>query len=146
MKEPTMAHPLDYNGRTVVVTGAATGMGAETVALLDTLGAEIHAVDIVDVAGPVASAHRVDIGDPASIDVALADLPDRIHALVNCAGIPGGTRFDARTVMRVNFLGLRHLSEAIFDRIAPGGSITSVASLAGGGWTNHVAELSELMA
>ena len=90
----------------MVVTGAATGMGAETVALLDTLGAAIHAVDIVDVAGPVASAHRVDIGDPASIDVALADLPDRIHALVNCAGIPGGTRFDARTVMRVNFLGL----------------------------------------
>lgn len=146
MKEPTMAHPLDYNGRTVVVTGAATGMGAETVALLDTLGADVHAVDIVDVAGPVASTHRVDIGDPASIDVVLADLPDRIHALVNCAGIPGGTRFDARTVMRVNFLGLRYLSEAIFDRIAPGGSITSVASLAGGGWTNHVAELSELMA
>ena len=46
MKEPTMAHPLDYNGQTVVVTGAATGMGAETVALLDTLGAYVHAVDL----------------------------------------------------------------------------------------------------
>ncbi|MEC8919853.1 MAG: hypothetical protein VYD63_02490 [Actinomycetota bacterium] len=58
MKEPNMAHPLDYNGQTVVVTGAATGMGAETVALLDTLGAYVHAVDIVDVADPVASTHR----------------------------------------------------------------------------------------
>jgi NAD(P)-dependent dehydrogenase (short-subunit alcohol dehydrogenase family) len=48
--------------------------------------------------------------------------------------------------MRVNFLGLRHLTEAIFDRIPSGGSVTSIASLAGGGWTNHVAELTELLA
>ena len=141
-----MTSPFDYTGRIVLVTGAATGMGAETAALLVEAGAEVHALDIAEVTGPVAGSQRVDLGDPKSIDGVLDALPERIDAVMNCAGIPGGTRFDARTVMRVNFLGLRHLTEAIFDRIPSGGSVTSIASLAGGGWTIHVAELTELLA
>ena len=141
-----MTSPFDYTGRIVLITGAATGMGAETAALLVDAGAEVHALDIAEVTGPVAGSQRVDLGDPKSIDGVLDALPERIDAVMNCAGIPGGTRFDARTVMRVNFLGLRHLTEAIFDRIPSGGSVTSIASLAGGGWTNHVAELTELLA
>ena len=141
-----MTSPFDYTGRIVLVTGAATGMGAETAALLVDAGAEVHALDIAEVTGPVAGSQRVDLGDSTSIDGVLDALPERIDAVMNCAGIPGGTRFDARTVMRVNFLGLRHLTEAIFDRIPSGGSVTSIASLAGGGWTNHVAELTELLA
>ena len=141
-----MTSPFDYTGRIVLITGAATGMGAETAALLVDAGAEVHALDIAEVTGPVAGSQRVDLGDPKSIDSVLDALPERIDAVMNCAGIPGGTRFDARTVMRVNFLGLRHLTEAIFDRIPSGGSVTSIASLAGGGWTNHVAELTELLA
>jgi NAD(P)-dependent dehydrogenase (short-subunit alcohol dehydrogenase family) len=137
---------LDYSGRTAVVTGAATGMGAETVALLLEAGAEVHALDISEVTAPVASAQHVDLGDPTSIDAVLAGLPDRIDALMHCAGIPGGTRFDPLTVMQVNFLGLRHLTEAVFDRLSDDGSITSIASLAGGGWPGHTAELSELLA
>ena len=141
-----MTSPFDYTGRIVLVTGAATGMGAETAALLVDAGAEVHALDIAEVTGPVAGSQRVDLGDSTSIDGVLDALPERIDAVMNCAGIPGGTRFDARTVMRVNFLGLRHLTEAIFDRIPSGGSVTSIASLAGGGWTNHVTELAELLA
>ena len=141
-----MTSPFDYTGRIVLITGAATGMGAETAALLVDAGAEVHALDIAEVTGPVAGSQRVDLGDPKSIDSVLDALPERIDAVMNCAGIPGGTRFDARTVMRVNFLGLRHLTEAIFDRIPSGGSVTSIASLAGGGWTNHVTELTELLA
>jgi len=141
-----MTSPFDYTGRIVLITGAATGMGAETAALLVDAGAEVHALDIAEVTSPVAGSQRVDLGDPKSIDSVLDALPERIDAVMNCAGIPGGTRFDARTVMRVNFLGLRHLTEAIFDRIPSGGSVTSIASLAGGGWTNHVAELTELLA
>ena len=141
-----MTSPFDYTGRIVLITGAATGMGAETAALLVDAGAEVHALDIAEVTGPVAGSQRVDLGDSTSIDGVLDALPERIDAVMNCAGIPGGTRFDARTVMRVNFLGLRHLTEAIFDRIPSGGSVTSIASLAGGGWTNHVTELTELLA
>ena len=141
-----MTSPFDYTGRIVLVTGAATGMGAETAALLVDAGGEVHALDIAEVTSPVAGSQRVDLGDPKAIDSVLDALPERIDAVMNCAGIPGGTRFDARTVMRVNFLGLRHLTEAIFDRIPSGGSVTSIASLAGGGWANHVTELTELLA
>jgi len=137
---------LDYSGRTAVVTGAATGMGAETVALLLEAGAKVHALDIAEVTAPVASAQHVDLGDPNSIDAVLDGLPDRIDALMHCAGIPGGTRFGPLTVMQVNFLGLRHLTEAVFDRLSDNGSITSIASLAGGGWPGHTAELIELLA
>ncbi len=137
---------LDYCGRTVVVTGAATGMGAETVALLLEAGAEVHALDIAEVTAPVESVHQVDLGNPTYIDSVLNDLPQRIDALMHCAGIPGGTRFDPRTVVRVNFLGLRHLTEAVFDRLSDDASITSIASLAGGGWPGHTTELSELLA
>ena len=137
---------LDYSGRTVVVTGAATGMGAETVALLLDAGAEVHALDIAEVTAPVAASQQVDLGDPTSIDGVLDGLPARIDAIMHCAGIPGGTRFDPLTVMRVNFFGLRHLTEAVFGRLSGDASITSIASLAGGGWPGHTAELSELMA
>ncbi|GIS99621.1 MAG: hypothetical protein CM1200mP26_13340 [Acidimicrobiales bacterium] len=117
-----MPYPLlSYAGRTVVVTGAATGMGAETVALLLESGAEVYALDIAEVTTSVTSAQHVDLGDPASIDGVLDGLPPRIDALMHCAGIPGGTRFGPRTVVRVNFLGLRHLTEAVFDRMGDDG-------------------------
>jgi NAD(P)-dependent dehydrogenase (short-subunit alcohol dehydrogenase family) len=146
MTNPLPDPLLSYARRTVVVTGAATGMGAETVALLLEADAEVHALDVAEITAPVASARHVNLGDPASIDGVLDDLPPRIDALMHCAGIPGGTRFDPRTVMRVNFLGLRHLTEAVFDRMSDDASITSIASLAGGGWPSHRTELSELLA
>ncbi len=146
MTNPSPDPLLSYARRTVVVTGAATGMGAETVALLLEAGAEVYALDIADITKSVTLAQHVDLADPESIDGILDSLPPRIDALMHCAGVPGGTRFDPRTVVRVNFLGLRHLTEAVFDRMGDDASVTSIASLAGGGWLGHRAELAELMA
>ena len=70
-----MTSPFDYTGRIVLVTGAATGMGAETAALLVDAGAEVHALDIAEVTGPVAGSQRVDLGDSTSIDSVLDALP-----------------------------------------------------------------------
>lgn len=36
--------------------------------------------------------------------------------------------------MRVNTFGLRHLTEALWDRIADGGTVVNVASIAGNNW------------
>jgi NAD(P)-dependent dehydrogenase (short-subunit alcohol dehydrogenase family) len=138
--------PFRYDGLTVAVTGAATGMGHETVRLLLDAGAEVHALDILDVPLPVAASIRVDLGDPRAVDAAVASLPNRIDVLMNCAGIPGGTRFTPLEVMAVNFLGLRQLTEAVLPRIPRGGSVVHIASIAGGQWFNHVAELGELLA
>ena len=92
MTNPLPYPLLSYAGRTVVVTGAATGMGAETVALLLEAGAEVYALDIAEGTTAVTAAQHVDLGDPASIDGVLDGLPPRIDALMHCAGIPGGTQ------------------------------------------------------
>lgn len=143
---PAVADLLDFSSQTVVITGAASGMGYETTRLLLDAGAQVHALDVVDVHLPVTSSHRCDLGDPAAIDATAAALPTSIDVLVNCAGIPNGTHWSGLDIMKVNFLGLRHLTEALIDRVVPGGAVTNVASIAGNGWPGHVAELTELMA
>jgi NAD(P)-dependent dehydrogenase (short-subunit alcohol dehydrogenase family) len=46
----------------------------------------------------------------------------------NVAGLPG--TFPAELVLRVNVLGLRHLTEAVLDRLVPGSAAVNVASVA----------------
>ena len=81
------------------------------------------------------------MADPASIDQALTHLPSSIDMLFNCAGVPNGGRFGPAEVMAINWLGLRHLSESLLDRIPAEGSITHVASTAGRLWAVHIDEL-----
>jgi NAD(P)-dependent dehydrogenase (short-subunit alcohol dehydrogenase family) len=134
-----------YDGKQVVITGAATGMGNETARLLVDAGANVTALDIADV--DVADVHsvRADLGDESSIDEAIRSLPDRVDVLMNCAGIPGGTRFTPLQVMKVNFLGLRKLTESLLPRMPAGGAVVHIASIAGGRWHEHTAEIAELL-
>jgi len=118
---------------TVVVTGAATGIGAAAVDQLVDKGHTVYALDVA----PIAARERVhpvacDLGETESIDAAIGQLPDRIDALCNVAGIAGPE--PRLAVVKVNFLGLRHLTDALFDRITPGGSVVSVSSIAGRSW------------
>jgi NAD(P)-dependent dehydrogenase (short-subunit alcohol dehydrogenase family) len=73
-------------------------------------------------------------------------MPASSDVLVNCAGIPDGTHRSGLDIMKVNFLGLRHLTETLIDRVVPGGAVINVTSIAGNGWPGHVAELTGLMA
>jgi NAD(P)-dependent dehydrogenase (short-subunit alcohol dehydrogenase family) len=134
-----------YDGKQAVITGAATGMGFETTRLLLDAGATVTALDVAEVNLPGVTFIRTDLGDPVAIDAAVAQLPGQVDVLMNCAGIPGGTKFSALDVMKVNFLGLRHLTEAVIPRIPSGGAVVHIASIAGGNWFSHVAELGELL-
>lgn len=124
---------LGYRGKTVVVTGAASGMGQAAAQQLSALGAKVYALDISPVTTLVAQALQVDLKDPSSIDSALAELPSDIHALFNCAGVPSPP-FEARDTVLINFCGLRYFTEALIPRIAHGGAIVSIASTAGMAW------------
>ena len=142
----SMTALLDYTARTVVVTGAASGMGAATVELLLQAGASVHALDLAAVSAPVSSWHRCDLGDPTSIDDTTHRLPERIDALFNCAGVPNGGRFGPVDVLRINWLGLRHLTESLLARIPAGGAVVHIASTAGRAWADRVELHRELMA
>lgn len=135
---------LGYEGKNVVITGAASGMGQAAAQLLVDLGARVHALDIADVAVPVVKALKVDMKDGTTIDAALAELPGEIDALFNCAGVPSPP-FAAMDTVLINFTGLRYLTEALIPRMPAGSSIASIASTAGMGWKPNLQRVREFL-
>ncbi len=132
-----MTDILGYQGKTVVITGAASGMGDSAARLLVELGAEVHALDIGDVSAPVHQAIKTDMKDKDSVDAAIAKLPAEIDVLFNCAGVPHPPASAIDTVM-INFVGLRHLTDSLIPRIRKGGAIGSIASTAGMAYKNNL--------
>ena len=138
------AHDWGYGGRRVVVTGAASGMGRAAAEILVHLGATVVGVDrqAIDVAG-VAETHAVDLGDEASVTAVAAAITGEIDGLFNCAGIPGTA--EARTILAINFCGLRHLTEALLPQLTPGSAICNIGSTAAVNWPYHVDSLLEVL-
>ena len=94
---------MQLSGRTVLVTGGASGLGAATVDMLVAAGGRAVVIDLNDEGGRAKEAsHRGAVrfvkGDVAveaevqrAIDVAISDLGG-MHGLVNVAGIPAAER------------------------------------------------------
>jgi NAD(P)-dependent dehydrogenase (short-subunit alcohol dehydrogenase family) len=136
---------INYENRTVVVTGAATGVGAALVEQLRAAGAaQIVALDIRRCNGPVDQTILVDLADPLAIDEALSRLPDRIDVLFNNAGVAATMPTDI--VMAVNVLAPRKLIAALQQRMPEGSAVVNTASTAGGGYVERLSEIQELLA
>ncbi|MFM2343266.1 MAG: hypothetical protein RLZZ592_2919 [Pseudomonadota bacterium] len=118
--------------KTLVITGAASGIGAATAAHCAALGARVLCVDMRPPARQHAGFFQADLSDPAAIDRLVAELPAGIDGLANIAGLPP-TR-PAADVLKVNLLGLRHLTLGLLPKLADGASIVNLASLAGFEW------------
>jgi NAD(P)-dependent dehydrogenase (short-subunit alcohol dehydrogenase family) len=131
-----MSDILGYKGKRVIVTGCFSGMGEATAKLLLDLGAEVHGLDYKDSSLPLASFNNVDLRDPGSIEAGVAAIDGEVHALFNCAGLPQS--FPPMDVMKVNFIGLRHLTEQVLPRMKPGAAIASIASTGGLGWSRRI--------
>jgi NAD(P)-dependent dehydrogenase (short-subunit alcohol dehydrogenase family) len=112
-------------------------MGAAVVRQLEPLGAEIHVIDLKEPPIGVASFHTVDLKDPDATAAAVESIGGRIHALFNCAGLPGG-RFSDLETMLVNFVGQRHLADLVVERMDRGAAIASISSGAGAGWQGNI--------
>ncbi|MGH8973647.1 MAG: coniferyl-alcohol dehydrogenase [Acidimicrobiia bacterium] len=109
----------------VVVTGAASGIGLATVERLIAAGRPVIGIDRRE--SPACDTRLCDLSDPAAIDAAVASLPDALSGLANVAGVPGTA--PPETVLRVNFLGARHLTNALAARLVPGSAVVNVASV-----------------
>lgn len=131
-----MSDILGYKGKRVIVTGVFSGMGEATAKLLLELGAEVHGLDYKDSSLSLASFNNVDLRDPASIEAGVAKIGGKVDALFNCAGLPQS--FPPMDVMKVNFLGLRHLTEQVLPLMGGGGAIASIASTGGLGWSRRI--------
>jgi|SRR5689334_14780240 NAD(P)-dependent dehydrogenase (short-subunit alcohol dehydrogenase family) len=126
-----------------LVTGAASGIGHATAVRLVERGHRVLSLDVKTPTTKVASHTSCDLSDPASIDAALSRIEEPISALLNIAGVPGTV--GAEKTMCVNLLRLRHLTEALWDRIADNGRIVNVASMAGNNWRKRRSALAELL-
>ncbi|MDC5699187.1 3-hydroxybutyrate dehydrogenase [Intrasporangium calvum] len=97
---------VDLTGRTALVTGAASGIGAAIALALSRAGATVHAVDR-DEAGLTDLASRAAVtpvvADLADLD-ALADLPTDVDILVNNAGIQHVSPIEEFPLDRFDFI------------------------------------------
>ncbi len=131
-------------GKRIVITGAASGIGAAAVEQHLADGDKVIALDIKPITAKVEQALRCDMADPASIAAALAAIDGPVDALLNIAGLPGTVA--PELIMRVNTLGLREITQGLLDRIQRGGAIVNVASIAGFNWARHLKDITELLA
>lgn len=127
-------------GRTVLVTGAARGVGRAIAEACATAGARLVIADVLEEQGRATAAEllarfvRVDLDDPDSIVAMAADIARHegaLHGLVNNAAIAtgiGGPEFDAieigtwDRVMRVNVRGTWLVTRACAPLLADSGS------------------------
>jgi NAD(P)-dependent dehydrogenase (short-subunit alcohol dehydrogenase family) len=91
---------VQIEGRTFVVTGGRSGLGAATAALLEQEGATVAIADLPE----------TDVTDEAAVR-ALVDGCAELYGVVNCAGIGGGARVIGfpldrfRKIVEVNLIG-----------------------------------------
>ncbi|MGN6109408.1 MAG: SDR family NAD(P)-dependent oxidoreductase, partial [Kofleriaceae bacterium] len=139
--------------RVVLITGAGGGIGRATAVAFAEAGAAVIAVDIDRAAaertaelcsllGPRATAHAVDVADPAAMTALAAQVAERhgaLDVLVNNAGIAAAGDFlatavdDWRRVLDVNLWGVIHgcrlFARQMIEAGRPG-HIVNVASAA----------------
>ncbi|MBA2962273.1 MULTISPECIES: SDR family NAD(P)-dependent oxidoreductase [Ramlibacter] len=132
----------DFAGRVAVVTGGASGIGAEVGRQLRQAGATVVSWDLAP-ADEAGTALAVDVTDRAAVDAAAAATAarwGRIDFLVNSAGFAGPTvpldDYDPAQwtrIVDVNLVGVFNVCRAVVPlmRRAGQGRIVNIASLAG---------------
>jgi 3-hydroxy acid dehydrogenase / malonic semialdehyde reductase len=128
-------------GKTAIVTGASSGIGAATARALSDAGARVaggaRRVEQLE----TAVALELDVTDPAScarfVDDAMRELGG-LDILVNNAGLSLGrdpfeasTEEDEETVLETNVNGLLRMTRLCLPHIRDGGHIVNLGSVAG---------------
>jgi 3-hydroxy acid dehydrogenase / malonic semialdehyde reductase len=129
-------------GKTAIVTGASSGIGAATVVLLRGEGVRVvggaRRTDRIE----ADVALEVDVTDPEScerfVEQAVAGLGGAVDILLNGAGLALGrdpfdksTEEDERTVLETNVNGLLRMTRLCLPHIRDGGHIVNIGSIAG---------------
>jgi NAD(P)-dependent dehydrogenase (short-subunit alcohol dehydrogenase family) len=135
-----------FEGKTVIVTGAASGIGAAIAERFASEGASVVIADLKVEAAATQAARLAnaigigcDVGDEAAV-VACADAAvarfGRIDVIVNNAGLMTFKTLDRWTgddwlkVLRVDLFGAAFFTRELFRRVGPeGGAIVNISSV-----------------
>jgi NAD(P)-dependent dehydrogenase (short-subunit alcohol dehydrogenase family) len=130
--------------KTVVITGAASGIGAECAATMRSYGARVIAIDRNEPPSGLCDRYiHADLSQTDAIDAVVREVESGVDALCNIAGLPPTK---GRTpVLQVNFVGLRRLTEGLVPKLNYGASIVNLASLAGFGWAQQIDQVKGLL-
>ena len=141
---------MRLSGRRILVTGAASGIGAATARLFATEGARLGLLDrnadglraVQSSFGPGCAVAALDVSQAAAVAAAVPKLAQEIGGLdgvVNCAGIDllrpfaDMTAAEWQLILDVNLNGPMHVCHAALPllRQAGGGTIVNISSGAG---------------
>jgi len=123
----------------LVVTGAASGLGAHLCARATTEGWTVVGIDVQPPGAGLAGGYQADVREPSALRRVFGEIRERhgrIAGLVNSAGLtrPGPSATlseeDWRLVVDVDLSGTFFSCQAAFDHLAPGASIVNIASIA----------------
>ena len=139
-----MSALVSYVGKRVVVTGAASGVGAALVEVLEEAGAaHITTID-VNPGAAVGQNIDADLSDPNAVDRAIAEITGPVDVLFNNAGVAATFAIDV--VMAVNVLAPKRLTAGVIDKMPGGAAVVNTASTAGGGYPAHLDDIQTLLA
>ena len=127
-------------GKTIVVTGCASGIGKETARLVKRLGGDVLGVDVTKTDDNVDELYIADLSDRRTIKALVMALPTGIDGIANIAGLPPTA--PAEKVLLVNLVGLKFFTENMIPKLNDGASIVNLASLAGFGWPHAIPAIS----
>uniref|UniRef100_UPI003D8F9854 SDR family oxidoreductase n=1 Tax=Gordonia sp. B7-2 TaxID=3420932 RepID=UPI003D8F9854 len=137
-----------FENKTIIVTGAAGGIGEAYARGLADEGANVVVADLADEKGKQVAADigglyvSTDVSDEASaqaLATATVDTYGTIHGLVNNAAIYGGMKLDFlitvpwdyyKKFMSVNLDGALNVTRAIYPHMKDGGAIVNQSSTA----------------
>lgn len=141
-----MATMRRFEGKTIIVTGAARGIGAATARRFADEGASVLWVDVLPEV--VETAHSAG-GEGLAVDVAAPEAGQlivaaaleafrRIDVLVNNAGVGGSRRLEdsddalLARIVDINLVSLMRITRAVLPHLPrPGGSIVNLSSIFG---------------
>jgi short-subunit dehydrogenase len=139
---------MNLANKTVLLTGAAHGLGRELAHLLDREGCCLYLVDcdapgldsVKAALGSPAVTFACDLGDPAQRRKLVADLTaseERLDVVINCAGVGSHSRLSQMTVeevkrvMQINVLAPLELIAGLRPLMPADGLVVNIGSVAG---------------